>query len=152
MSGDRYIGEAFGYDQSHLWRNYGILVAYLIFFMVAYGLAVEFVPQLPKGRGDVLLFRRRQDLRKDGKLSKREDAIKDIESNPGGALNPLSQPSTKTRIFRNLERSNDSLTWDRLNYQVPVKGGMKKLLIDVQGYVKPGTLTGWLKIYSSSVF
>ena len=32
-------------------------------------------------------------------------------------------------------------TWENLNYHVPVPGGTKRLLHDVMGYVKPGTLT-----------
>lgn len=32
-------------------------------------------------------------------------------------------------------------TWENLNYHVPVPGGQRRLLHDVLGYVKPGTLT-----------
>lgn len=32
-------------------------------------------------------------------------------------------------------------TWENLNYVVPVPGGTRRLLHDVMGYVKPGTLT-----------
>ena len=32
-------------------------------------------------------------------------------------------------------------TWENLNYHVPVPGGTRRLLHDVMGYVKPGTLT-----------
>jgi ABC-type multidrug transport system ATPase subunit len=34
-----------------------------------------------------------------------------------------------------------AFTWERLNYTVPVPGGTRRLLHDVNGYVKPGTLT-----------
>ena len=34
-----------------------------------------------------------------------------------------------------------TFTWERLNYTVPVPGGTRRLLHDVYGYVKPGTLT-----------
>jgi ATP-binding cassette, subfamily G (WHITE), member 2, SNQ2 len=34
-----------------------------------------------------------------------------------------------------------SFTWEKLNYHVPYEGGQKRLLHDVYGYVKPGTLT-----------
>jgi ABC-type multidrug transport system ATPase subunit len=34
-----------------------------------------------------------------------------------------------------------AFTWERLNYTVPIPGGTRKLLHDVNGYVKPGTLT-----------
>jgi len=34
-----------------------------------------------------------------------------------------------------------TLTWEKVNYVVPVPGGTRRLLHDVYGYVKPGTLT-----------
>ena len=34
-----------------------------------------------------------------------------------------------------------TFTWEKVNYVVPVPGGTRRLLHDVYGYVKPGTLT-----------
>lgn len=34
-----------------------------------------------------------------------------------------------------------TFTWQKINYTVPVPGGERRLLHDVYGYVKPGTLT-----------
>lgn len=34
-----------------------------------------------------------------------------------------------------------TFTWEGINYHVPVPGGQRRLLHDVHGYVKPGTLT-----------
>jgi ATP-binding cassette subfamily G (WHITE) protein 2 (SNQ2) len=34
-----------------------------------------------------------------------------------------------------------TLTWEQVNYHVPVAGGTRRLLHNVYGYVKPGTLT-----------
>ena len=34
-----------------------------------------------------------------------------------------------------------TFTWERVNYVVPVPGGTRRLLHDVYGYIKPGTLT-----------
>ena len=41
----------------------------------------------------------------------------------------------------NLKVNASNLTWSNLNYTVPVKGGERRLLHDVFGYCKPGTLT-----------
>lgn len=32
-------------------------------------------------------------------------------------------------------------TWEQINYHVPVPGGTRRLLHDVYGFVKPGTMT-----------
>ena len=34
-----------------------------------------------------------------------------------------------------------TFSWEAINYHVPVTGGTRRLLHDVYGYVKPGTLT-----------
>lgn len=34
-----------------------------------------------------------------------------------------------------------AFTWEKVNYVVPVPGGTRRLLHDVYGYIKPGTLT-----------
>lgn len=34
-----------------------------------------------------------------------------------------------------------TFTWESINYHVPVPGGTRRLLHDVFGYVKPGTVT-----------
>src|SRR6202012_331209 len=38
-------------------------------------------------------------------------------------------------------KSETVFVWKGVNYVIPVKGGRKVLLEDVQGYVKPGRLT-----------
>ncbi len=38
-------------------------------------------------------------------------------------------------------RSESILTWEALNYDVPVPNGTKRLLRNIYGYVKPGQLT-----------
>lgn len=47
----------------------------------------------------------------------------------------LANTFCRTEIHRR------TFTWEAINYHVPVPGGTKRLLHDVYGYVKPGTLT-----------
>lgn len=46
-------------------------------------------------------------------------------------LTPRRQNVSSGKVF----------TWEKLNYHVPVPGGQRRLLHDVYGYVKPGSLT-----------
>ena len=34
-----------------------------------------------------------------------------------------------------------AFTWENVNYVVPVPGGTRRILHDISGYIKPGTLT-----------
>jgi len=141
VSGDLYIEKSFNYHYDHIWRNYGILIAYFVFFLVLYGLAVEFVPQVVKGKGDVLIYLQRQ-RRKAEKHSKTA-VIQDLNTNvrEKAAVMPGEGPE-KSVNFGNLERSHDCFTWNKIEYEIPVKGGTKTLLTGIHGYVKPGTMTG----------
>ena len=57
VEGRTYINQSFQYFKGHLWRNFGILLAFTIFFCAVYLLAVEFVTSA-KSKGEVLVFRR----------------------------------------------------------------------------------------------
>ena len=55
--GDNYLYASFQYEFSHLWRNFGILIGFWIFFIVIYAIATEFLRPVAGG-GDMLLFSR----------------------------------------------------------------------------------------------
>jgi CDR ABC transporter len=142
VSGDRYIELSFNYHYSHLWRNYGILIGYFLFFFFLYGLAVEFVPQVVKGKGDILIFLRRGK----GRTSSNERAGNQAQENQTTTSEKPASPEgarpTKPNGFGKLKRSQDSFTWNNIEYQIPVKGGTKTLLTGIHGFVKPGSMTG----------
>ncbi|KUJ23287.1 uncharacterized protein LY89DRAFT_777066 [Mollisia scopiformis] len=130
VSRDHYIDASFEYTYSHLWRNYGILLAFFVGLVVAYGLVVEFVPQVEKGRGDVLIFLRR----------KKHTALEKNPPLPSGVTPTTSRlPTLNDLPIARVEQ--ECFTWDKLEYQIPIRGGAKTLLTDIQGYVKPGTMT-----------
>lgn len=142
VSGDRYIELSFNYHYSHLWRNYGILIGYFLFFFLLYGIAVEFVPQVAKGKGDILIFLRRG--RSKTGISQRAgtQAQESGISTSSKLASPEGPDSHKRNDFGKLKRSQDSFTWSSVAYQIPVKGGTKTLLTGIHGFVKPGTMTG----------
>lgn len=142
VSGDRYIEESFGYYHSHLWRNYGILIAYFAFFVVAYGLAVEFIPQIEKGKGDILIFLRRNNSKSEHPLPPAKRSGEDVESAAIGRLAQLESNSESPTKLQKLDRKEVNFTWKKLEYEIPVTGGIKVLLSGISGYVKPGTMTG----------
>ena len=52
---------------------------------------------------------------------------------------------SKTESIRSVTEPRESyrktFTWENVNYTVPVPGGTRRILHDVSGFVKPGTLT-----------
>ena len=59
VNGDVYLASAFGYHNSHKWRNVSILTAFLVFFLVTCVWFAKTV-RAKKSQGEVLLFQRRK--------------------------------------------------------------------------------------------
>ncbi|GAV30665.1 hypothetical protein PMKS-004182 [Pichia membranifaciens] len=77
VNGTDYIYQSYGYDNAYKWRNFGIVVGFIIFFLGVYVSLVE----INKGamqRGEIILFQQStlRKLRKEKKISE----ITDIES------------------------------------------------------------------------
>lgn len=119
VSGAAYILQNFRFTWNHSWRNFGIIIAFLVGFLVLSTVGAEFVKQA-SGSGDVLLFKR-------GYMPENGD-IDDQMSN---------------EVIEKLQEGEpDVFSWQHVNYTVPIgKGETRQLLKDVQGYVKPGSLT-----------
>jgi ABC-type multidrug transport system permease subunit len=132
--GDDWVDSAYQYSYSHLWRNFGIVIAFMVFFYGIYLTLSEINYKVPS-TGEVLVFRRgHQPKSFDQSATDEEtpDAINEKvaqadDDQPAG-LAPLPEP---TEVF----------TWRDVCYTVPVKGGTRQLLDNVSGYVKPGTMT-----------
>ncbi|KAJ5229183.1 hypothetical protein N7489_009891 [Penicillium chrysogenum] len=136
VSGDAYIAGSYDYSYDHVWRNYGILVAFLVFFYVLYFWLTELIPGTTPTH-EVLIFRRGD---AHPKLSG-----SDLESGeqpwPLQELKSLAPPA-----HFSMAEQKDTLSWKGVCYDIPVKGGEKRLLDDVSGWVKPGSLTALMGV------
>jgi hypothetical protein len=124
VSGDNYLAAAFDYKWSHAWRNLGIIIGFWILFLAISSLATEYLRPV-EGGGDVLLFKRGHmpDLKEIA-----EDRVVDAEE----LDKALAHEDGQREVF----------SWQHVDYTIPLSDvGSRKLLDDVQGYVKPGTLT-----------
>ncbi|KAK0644699.1 ABC-2 type transporter-domain-containing protein [Cercophora newfieldiana] len=137
VSGDAYIEANFHYSYSHAWRNFGILIGFLIFFMALYLLAVELNSSVAS-TAEALVFPRGRvpasmQQTAGGKGGLDEGGV--VESGAvyeKGAANPQSAT---------IEPQKDIFTWKDVVYDIEIKGKERRLLDHVSGWVKPGTLT-----------
>jgi ABC-type multidrug transport system ATPase subunit len=51
------------------------------------------------------------------------------------------QDHEANRKVDDIAKNTSIFTWQNVNYTIPYKGGQRKLLHNVNGYVKPGRLT-----------
>ncbi|KAF2171433.1 hypothetical protein M409DRAFT_63711 [Zasmidium cellare ATCC 36951] len=139
VDGDVYLDVNFNYHASHLWRNFGIMIALMIFGCGIYLFASEYVKE-EKPRGEVLLFRRK------GKKLLRQNL--DEESHSDGKV-LRSRPHAATvdiSASAGIQRQTAVVHWNNLNYTIKIKKEQKKLLDDVEGWVKPGTMTALMGV------
>ena len=115
-------------------RNLGIIFALMAFYCGLYLLATEYI-SMYRSRGEVLLFRR-------GKLP--EASTREDEENNLGikhTIHPSNEPSVSTTFTAGEKVPATYFFWNEISYDIKVQKGQKRILDNVEGWVKPGTLT-----------
>ncbi|EAU33615.1 hypothetical protein ATEG_05854 [Aspergillus terreus NIH2624] len=141
VQGASYIKAAYTYSRSHLWRNFGIILGWLIFFIAMTMIGME-IQKPNKGGSSVTIFKRGQAPKAVEKAIEKQKTPEDEEM--GKKENSSSadyEGSSNDSEDVQIARSTSVFTWKDVNYVIPYGGGKKQLLKDVQGYVKPGRLT-----------
>ncbi|KAI9803300.1 MAG: hypothetical protein M1825_002091 [Sarcosagium campestre] len=141
VQGSNYLSVSFEYVENHMWRNLGIIIAFVVFFCFTHLYAVETI-SAASSKGEVLVFRRGhlpsgiRPKKIDEESPENTDSERgvDIEKN-------MSRASGIPDIPANIQRQTAIFHWKNVCYDIKVKGGTRRLLDHVDGWVKPGTLT-----------
>ena len=139
VSGDAYIQSQYTYTYAHEWRNLGILIGFWIFFMAIYLLASE-INSSTSSKAEFLVFRR-------GHVPAHLRHLEKGEGSTGSA--EVSQTQKKPEGDKEtsaIPAQHDIFTWRNVCYDILVKGGERRLLDNVSGWVKPGTLTALMGV------
>ncbi|KAJ4303905.1 Multidrug resistance protein [Collariella sp. IMI 366227] len=147
VNGDRYINIGYQYFHAHKWRNFGILIVFMIAFLACYMFAAENVAAA-KSKGEVLVFRRGY------KPASFKENKGDAESGGTPIAGPVvkaangnvSDGNTSDKESRMLQASTSVFHWNNVCYEVKVKNEIRHILNNVDGWVKPGTLTALMGV------
>lgn len=131
VDGTAYLVESYGYLASHKWRNFGLLLVFMVAFLAAHLVAAEYVAS-QRSKGEVLVF-----LRKAMKSRKAKNPH-DVES---PAARPVPAAQTTSEKPAAIETQTSVFQWSDVCYDINVKGETRRILDHVDGWVKPGTLT-----------
>ncbi|KAF9880246.1 ABC-2 type transporter [Colletotrichum karsti] len=147
VPGSSYIEASFTYTRSHLWRNFGFLWAFFIAFVVLTALGMEHMKP-NTGGGAITVFKRGQVPKKveNNIASGGRDKKGDVESgSPDSSKTVTDGATTKEKsegdTMDQVARNETVFTFRDVTYTIPWEKGSRKLLNDVQGYVRPGKLT-----------
>ncbi|KAH8101733.1 pleiotropic drug resistance ABC transporter [Cristinia sonorae] len=143
VSGERYLQLSFGYTFSHIWRNYGIILAFGVGFIFTYLFLTEYNTGA-SGESSAILFKRGsnapviQDVEAEVKSSDEEKK----PSSTQGSGSSQTEIEEARDAAAEAPPMTDIFSWQHLNYTIPLgHGETRKLLDDVSGYVAPGKLT-----------
>ncbi|EXJ89900.1 ATPase [Capronia epimyces CBS 606.96] len=146
VDGGFYIDAVFGYSHGHLWRNLGILIGFICFFTATYLMAAEFIHS-ERSKGEVLVFRRghapKSLIKGKSSARPRDEESADTDTSLAGGektLEPADEPKDEP-LQTVIPRQTSIFHWRDVCYEVMIKGQPRQLLHDVDGWVKPGTLT-----------
>ncbi|KAM5536016.1 hypothetical protein V8D89_010274 [Ganoderma adspersum] len=138
VRGNNYVNVGYGLNVSDLWRrNFIVLVGFCLLFQLTQVLLMEFFPQFGGG-SSVTIF-----APEDHDTKKRNVALQERKEEKV----TRKQKGLSEKVDEDLDQENSTkfygkpFTWENVNYHVPVPGGTRRLLHDVFGYVKPGTMT-----------
>ncbi|RYO78851.1 hypothetical protein DL762_008475 [Monosporascus cannonballus] len=146
VSGDDYLQITYNYSRLNLWRNFGVLVAFTVLYILITALATELV-SFGRGGGGALIFK---ESRKRKAQARKAAAPIDEEKTVGGGVDSSgssaqfgdAQPAQEkeTGALGQLTKSDSIFTWRNVEYTVPYMSGERKLLNKVNGYAKPGVM------------
>ncbi|KAH6678280.1 ABC-2 type transporter-domain-containing protein [Halenospora varia] len=141
VPGSTYLNTAFQYSRGHLWRNFGVVIAFTVLYILITAVASELF-DFTAGGGGALEFKRSKAAKKKVNAS---GAARDVEK--GAEREPSSGSSSQTldgereeEALQEISGSESIFTWENVEYTVPYLGGERKLLNNVSGYAKPGVM------------
>ena len=139
IPGDNYLETGFGYSFSHVWPNFGYVMAYTVGYILATALFSEIFDFSGKG-GGVTVFAKTEK----GKAMAKENekALRgDIENGGGQSHVKNNEKGVMDVKPGSIKPSEADFTFKNVCYTVPVPGGERRLLDNITGFVKPGTIT-----------
>lgn len=140
VAGSAYLDTSFSYTRSHLWRNWGVVIAFCVLYILVTAIAAEVFSFTGAGGGAIIFKKTKkaknivQEESKDVDEEKTAPAAAIDSSNSSGTANE------KDDIAGEIAQSTSVFTFENVEYTVPYQGGTRKLLNKVNGYVKPGMM------------
>jgi ATP-binding cassette subfamily G (WHITE) protein 2 (SNQ2) len=125
INGETYVEQAYEASKGTIWRNFGIICAFWLFW--AFMAAVGFEMNLSVGTGARVLFDKRS----------RQEELAQIGDSEKSVGSSSSSPSEKEQ---NISVGETIFTFENIDYFVHHEGKEKQLLQSISGFVRPGHL------------
>jgi ATP-binding cassette subfamily G (WHITE) protein 2 (SNQ2) len=137
VPGADYLQTSFNYSRSNLWRNFGVVIAFSVLYLVVTVIGTETLSFVKSG-GGALVFKKS----KRAKKAVKEETADEEKVVAGEASGNSSDTATanEEEALESISSSESVFTWKDVEYTVPYQGGERKILNKVNGYAKPGVM------------
>ncbi|CCG83334.1 ABC transporter CDR4 [Taphrina deformans PYCC 5710] len=142
VNGDAFLAESYGYYNRNKWRNFGIVIVFVVGFGITYLTAAEWIGA-KKSKGEVLVFRQGH---KPAVLKQNYAADSESGSMEKNATQAGVHRTVTNDVSNALERQTAVFTWSDVCYDIKIKKEDRRILDHVDGWVKPGTLTALMGV------
>ncbi|KAL9088373.1 MAG: hypothetical protein Q9159_003147 [Coniocarpon cinnabarinum] len=149
VPGSQYIGSNYSYTRGHLWRNFGVVIAFSVLYILVTAVAMEVFNFAQQGGGAMVFAKNKRSKAAVKNATPRPgDAEKGVHSDDsasssertGNTLELEKGGMAETHALAKVYTSQRIFTWENVNYSVPTGQGMRQLLNSVDGYCKPGVM------------
>ncbi|KAF2453557.1 putative ABC transporter [Lineolata rhizophorae] len=140
VDGSEYLRAQFDYSRSNLWRNFGVLIAWTVLYIGVTVIATE-VFSFAQSGGSALVFKKSSRAAKQANAVSKRPADEENGSSEERSTVPGQNRGSDDLNMEGILKSDSIFTWKDVEYTVPYRGGHKKLLNKVSGFVKPGVMT-----------
>ncbi|KAI2673433.1 hypothetical protein DTO027I6_9237 [Penicillium roqueforti] len=140
VTGAQYLTANFEFTRSHLWRNFGVVIAFTVLYLLVTVIAAETL-SFGGDAGGALVFKKSKRAKKvTAQTSTVNDEEKVVNAKDNAALARGQTSPDDGATFNRLSSSERCFTWQNVEYTVPYGNGTRKLLNGVNGYAKPGIM------------
>jgi ATP-binding cassette subfamily G (WHITE) protein 2 (SNQ2) len=137
VPGADYLQTSFNYSRSNLWRNFGVVIAFGVLYLIVTVVGTETLSFVKSG-GGALVFKKSKRAKKAVK-----EGSNDEEKVVAGEVSGNSSDTAtanEEEALESISSSESVFTWKDVEYTVPYQGGERKILNKVNGYAKPGVM------------
>lgn len=148
IPGADYLQTQYSYTWQHLWRNFGVVIAFTVLYILITILATESI-SFSAGGGGALIYKKTRKAKeqvKDAAPASTDEEKGNVASDSDGSakkdtsLGDSPDETAEDEALQQITKSESIFTWQDVSYKVPYLGGERQLLNNVNGYAKPGKM------------
>ncbi|QSS64157.1 ABC transporter [Histoplasma capsulatum] len=137
IGGDAYLAEKYGFYYHNVWRDFGILILFIVAYTASNAWLCETI-EWDDGSAGAVSFNRKRKSPFSAAASDEENRAFDVDHKASPATTNVDIAGTPSE---QIATTQSAFAWRNLTYTIRQGDSDRVLLNDVSGYCQPGTLT-----------